>query len=127
MDRPRRKLPIFSAAAVAYVIAIAAAAIFTLLTLPPDEPSRPSTARVAQGAPHRIAKLRSAAVLPRSAALRLLSTPKGGRDSRVAAGAFDKEQTMSFRQLMKRWDLDVAEASRRFSVPPAWIRAVMQL
>jgi soluble lytic murein transglycosylase-like protein len=34
---------------------------------------------------------------------------------------------MSFAQLMRRWDPDVAVASKRFSVPPAWIRAVMQL
>ncbi len=40
---------------------------------------------------------------------------------------FDREQQMSFSQRMKRWDLFIAEASRRFGVPQIWIRAVMQI
>jgi hypothetical protein len=40
--------------------------------------------------------------------------------------AFDREQQMSFGQLMKRWDPLVLEAAKRFDVPVAWIRAVMQ-
>jgi len=39
--------------------------------------------------------------------------------------AFDKEQQMSFGQLMKRWNPLVAQASKRFDVPQTWLRAVM--
>jgi hypothetical protein len=41
--------------------------------------------------------------------------------------AFDLEQKMSYGELMRRWSPTIAEASKRFSVPVAWIRAVMQL
>ncbi len=34
---------------------------------------------------------------------------------------------MSPAQLMKRWNADIAEASKRFGIPIAWIRAVMQI
>jgi len=40
---------------------------------------------------------------------------------------FDKEQQMSFGQLMKRWDPFIAEAATRFTVPQTWIRAVMHI
>ena len=40
--------------------------------------------------------------------------------------AFALEQQMSFAGLMKRWDPLIAEASKRYGVPHAWIRAVMQ-
>lgn len=33
---------------------------------------------------------------------------------------------MSFGQLMNRWDPEIAQASKRFSVPQLWIRAVMR-
>jgi soluble lytic murein transglycosylase-like protein len=39
--------------------------------------------------------------------------------------AFAEEQHMTPRQLLRRWDETVANASRRFSVPEPWIRAVM--
>lgn len=39
--------------------------------------------------------------------------------------AFAREQQMTPRQLLKRWDPTIAEASRRFHVPVPWIRAVM--
>lgn len=40
--------------------------------------------------------------------------------------AFDREAAMSPSQLMNRWDDLIDEASRKFHVPKAWIRAVMQ-
>ncbi|HEY1629925.1 MAG TPA: lytic transglycosylase domain-containing protein [Rhizomicrobium sp.] len=40
--------------------------------------------------------------------------------------AFDLEQRMTFGQLMKRWDPLILEAAKRFAVPAAWVRAVMQ-
>jgi len=40
--------------------------------------------------------------------------------------AFEKEQAMNFRQRMNRWDSLIAEASRKYSVPQSWIRAVLQ-
>lgn len=43
----------------------------------------------------------------------------------AAPSAFDVEADMTPAQLLNRWDADIAEASRRFHVPKAWIRAVM--
>ena len=40
---------------------------------------------------------------------------------------FAREARMSHIQLMSRWSPLVAIAAKRFAVPPAWIRAVMQL
>jgi hypothetical protein len=39
--------------------------------------------------------------------------------------AYDEESTMSPAQLLDRWNGAIAEASKRFHVPQAWIRAVM--
>jgi len=39
--------------------------------------------------------------------------------------AYDEEATMSAAQLLDRWDSIITEASERFDVPKAWIRAVM--
>jgi soluble lytic murein transglycosylase-like protein len=39
--------------------------------------------------------------------------------------AYDEESTLSSSQLLARWDGTITEASRRFHVPKAWIRAVM--
>jgi len=71
------------------------------------------------------------------------TTPTAARAVRVAASRpttaqlkstaapvlsdFENEQRMSFGQLMKRWNLVIAEASNRFDVPQSWIRAVMQI
>jgi membrane-bound lytic murein transglycosylase B len=41
--------------------------------------------------------------------------------------AFEQESHMSFSQLMSRWQPLVAEASKKFNMPAAWIRAVMQM
>jgi soluble lytic murein transglycosylase-like protein len=40
---------------------------------------------------------------------------------------FEQEQAMGYRQLMRRWDPFVTEASKRFGVPISWVRAVMQI
>ncbi len=42
------------------------------------------------------------------------------------APVYDAEHHMSQAQLLNRWDAFVAEASQRFHVPKAWIRAVMR-
>jgi soluble lytic murein transglycosylase-like protein len=56
------------------------------------------------------------------------SRPKIVQQKNIAAPSdFEKEQRMSFGQLMKRWNPVIAEASNRFDVPETWIRAVMQL
>jgi hypothetical protein len=41
--------------------------------------------------------------------------------------AYDREQQMSHGDLLKRWNPAIMQASKRFGVPAAWIRAVMQL
>jgi hypothetical protein len=43
----------------------------------------------------------------------------------VQPSAYDEESTMSSSQLLGRWDAAISEASQRFHVPKAWIRAVM--
>ena len=40
---------------------------------------------------------------------------------------FEKEQTMTPTELVKRWRPIVAKASRRFGVPVTWVNAVMRL
>ena len=40
--------------------------------------------------------------------------------------AYDVEASMSSSQLLNRWDSVITEASQRFHVPKAWIRAVMR-
>jgi membrane-bound lytic murein transglycosylase B len=43
----------------------------------------------------------------------------------VQPSAYDEESGMSAKQLLNRWDSVITEASQRFHVPKAWIRAVM--
>jgi len=40
--------------------------------------------------------------------------------------AYDVESDMSSTQLLNRWDTVITEASERFNIPKAWIRAVMR-
>ena len=53
--------------------------------------------------------------------MRLISEPRP-----VQPSAYDEEATMSPAQLINRWDAFMTEASQRFHVPKAWIRAVMR-
>jgi soluble lytic murein transglycosylase-like protein len=55
----------------------------------------------------------------------LVATVKAPKPIR-APSDFEKEQAMSFHQLMSRWDAFIAEAARKYDVPQPWIRAVMQ-
>lgn len=43
----------------------------------------------------------------------------------VQPSAYDEEASMTSAQLLGRWDATITEASQRFHVPKAWIRAVM--
>jgi soluble lytic murein transglycosylase-like protein len=43
----------------------------------------------------------------------------------VQPSAYDEESSMSRDQLLDRWDWAITEASQRFHIPKAWIRAVM--
>ena len=52
--------------------------------------------------------------------VRLIGDPVPGMPS-----AYDEESTMSSSQLLGRWDGAITEASLRFHIPKAWIRAVM--
>jgi hypothetical protein len=58
-------------------------------------------------------------VSPKPATAKELTVPQ-------APSPFAREQRMSYSQLIKRWDPLVAEAAKRFDVPQAWIRAVLQ-
>jgi soluble lytic murein transglycosylase-like protein len=62
-----------------------------------------------------------AAMTARPAVLvRLIDAAQPARPS-----AYDEESTMSPAQRLDRWNGAIAEASKRFHVPQAWIRAVM--
>jgi hypothetical protein len=56
--------------------------------------------------------------VPRSVVPHLVPVP-------AVPSAFDMESDMTPAQLLNRWNADIAEASRRFHIPKAWIRAVM--
>ena len=43
----------------------------------------------------------------------------------IQASAYDDESAMTQAQLLNRWDGIIDQASKRFNVPKAWIRAVM--
>jgi hypothetical protein len=72
--------------------------------------------------------------LPVLAAAALLASSSGALPSPLPAGhtpaarsEFAQEQAMSPSQLMDRWTPLIKEASRRFGVAEAWIRAVMHM
>ncbi len=58
-------------------------------------------------------------------AIRLRMIDASGGASREPS-AYDEEHRMSQQQLLNRWDAIITEASQRFHVPKAWIRAVMR-
>lgn len=45
----------------------------------------------------------------------------------VVPTPFQREQRMSFGQLMQRWEPFIKKAAKRFNVPAAWIREVMRI
>jgi hypothetical protein len=51
--------------------------------------------------------------------------PRAAKAIPSPVSAFAEEQRMTPRQLLRRWDETIAMASRRFSVPQPWIRAVI--
>jgi hypothetical protein len=53
--------------------------------------------------------------------------PPSLNPSPPAFSAFQKEQHLTFGQLMRRWNGETAAAARRFNIPEIWIRAVMQV
>lgn len=61
-----------------------------------------------------------------SAMLRMIDASGPAQASSAANSAYDQERRMSQQQLLNRWDAFVTEASERFHVPKAWIRAVMR-
>jgi len=106
--------PPYFAAGLALLIVVGAIATFALQSL--NFFNRHSPARAMQ----------TAAPAVRAAAVRPRTVPQ---NSTAASGPsdFEREQRMSFSQLMKRWNPQIAEASNRFDVPESWIRAVMQI
>jgi soluble lytic murein transglycosylase-like protein len=115
-SRPRLAL-----AAATAGICLAGVAVLAILAL--QTPTAVMPARNARAFPHHVVKLES-----RPARLALLAPKQLSPKVSVkpVPSAFDQEQAMSFRQLMARWDPTIAQASRRFAVPQAWIRAVLQ-
>src|SRR5262249_36395350 len=58
------------------------------------------------------------------------STPPladGSAAAKTLQAVFAKEEGMTPTQLMERWDSFIKEASKRFNVPEAWIRAVIRM
>jgi len=66
------------------------------------------------------------AVDPTQAALKKVFTTIKTELTPPKPSTFKAERAMGFSQLMSRWDGFVEEASQRFNVPAAWIRAVMR-
>ena len=50
----------------------------------------------------------------------------GSQDNSPAAQTYRAEQSMTFSQLVHRWDPVIQQASARFALPAEWIRAVMR-
>jgi hypothetical protein len=72
---------------------------------------------MAQGA---IFSAKQDAIVRRPIMVRLIDPPAPAQPS-----VYDEEAAMSSAQLLARWDATITEASQRFHVPKAWIRAVM--
>jgi hypothetical protein len=98
----------FLALAVTVIVAVGAGRML-------HHPAPPPVVKVT-AAPHHIARVLPKPAPPKAAA----PVPP------PAPTAFDLEQRMSFGQLMKRWDPMILLAAKRYAVPAAWIRAVMQ-
>ena len=54
-----------------------------------------------------------------------VAEPEVATQDAQAAAAFSEEQGMSSAERMKRWSAFIAEASKKYSVPEKWIRAVI--
>lgn len=54
--------------------------------------------------------------------MRLIDATQSSREP----SAYDIESSMNSSQLLNRWDSAITEASQRFHIPKAWIRAVMR-
>jgi soluble lytic murein transglycosylase-like protein len=107
-------LPFHVTAKLALPIVVAAIAIFALRNFGYFDQHPPTRATQTAARAVRVA----------------VSRPKIVQQKTIVASSpsdFEKEQRMSFGQLMKRWNPVIAEASNRFDVPESWIRAVMQI
>ena len=94
-----------------WALGVAAAALLVALAGLPLRESPPQPV-----APQRILPPHRPIVAPKSRAPKIVPPP---------VSAFALEQQMTPRQLLRRWDGTVAQASQRFGVPQPWIRAVM--
>lgn len=117
----RQSRPRLALAAAAGLVLVTGIAVFAILAT-----RKPAVIVAAKPAP----EVSHPAVKLESRPLQLvLPAPKPLPPKKIVPpvpSAFDKEQAMSYPQLMARWDPDIAQASKRFAVPQAWIRAVMR-
>jgi soluble lytic murein transglycosylase-like protein len=117
----RQSRPRLALASAAGLMLVAGIAVFAILAT--RKPAVVVAAKPAPEVSHRAVKLES-----RPLQL-VLPAPKPQPAKKIVPpvpSAFDKEQAMSYGQLMARWDPDITLASKRFAVPQAWIRAVMR-
>jgi soluble lytic murein transglycosylase-like protein len=117
----RQSRPRLALAAVAAGLCVAGIVVFAILAT--RKPTVVVAAKPAHEVSHRAVKLESRPlriVLPAPKPL----SPK--KPVKTVPSEFDREQAMSHRQLIARWDPDIAQASKRFAVPQTWIRAVLQ-
>jgi hypothetical protein len=110
------KLFNFAAAGVVTLLLYGTAAAIALW-----EPAAPvqSVGQVAKSVPRIVAVL---APVPTQPSVALIVKTRAPLPS-----VFQLEQGMSYGQLMKRWNPFIVKAARRFNVPAAWIRQVMQI
>jgi hypothetical protein len=113
--------PVAIAAAAAVVFAGALAAVQALWLGEEPAPVAPRIIRVPPPPPLVHPKPRASRPLPD-----IMPIPVPPKvESRWTAEEFAKEERMTTAARMKRWDEFVAQASKRFSVPKAWVRAVI--
>lgn len=118
----RQSRPRLALAAIAGGLSIAGL-VGLVVFLPRRPPAAPVAAKLAHHAPH-VAPRAARLALPLRPPKPIAAAPK--KAAKPLPTEFDREQRMSFGQLMSRWDPEIAQASKRFSVPQLWIRAVMR-
>lgn len=107
----KRLWPRHIAIPLAVFVISSALAIASVLTFPPLR--QPAPTRIVHAVPKKVNVTPARKVAAKPA-------PKSLSD-------FEKEQRMSFSQLMNRWQPLIDEAAKRYNVPAAWIRAVIQV
>jgi hypothetical protein len=112
-------------AMVAFAVFVVAAPFFAWQH--PAIPTPPGPQHAVHGA--RVVHVAHTAGVAPAVLLATVPANTAPRKTNVVAkeSTFDKEQRLSPAVLMNRWSPFIAQASKRFSVPETWVRAVMKI